>query len=202
MKKLFFPFLILSIVITEVTAQDKELSIKEAVMGQWTSLAAENIPQLNWIPESNFYIFQKDDALFTSSAKSNKTDTLITLKELNKISDLDEEDALEDLPSTNWLDETLFSFSHNNSVYKLNPFEKTLFEENNDKYVEPLSPIEFLPGDKEKFIWHSRKDGYNHIYLYTTDGRQLEQLTEGEWEVVENSTQFDENGKHLYYVST
>ena len=62
---------------------------------------------------------------------------------------------------------------------------KTLREERSDKYVEPLHPITFLPWDDTKFIYWSRKDGYRHLYLMDTDGKELGQLTNGKWEVKE-----------------
>ncbi len=62
---------------------------------------------------------------------------------------------------------------------------KTLREESSDKYVEPLHPITFLPWDDSKFIYRSRKDGYRHLYLMDTDGKELGQLTSGKWEVKE-----------------
>jgi dipeptidyl-peptidase-4 len=80
-------------------------------------------------------------------------------------------------------------------------FVKTLFEEQSDKYVEPLVPMLFLKNDSKRFIWQSRRDGWNHLYLYSTDGKPLKQLTSGNWEVVEVKG-FDESGKYLFYVST
>ena len=64
-------------------------------------------------------------------------------------------------------------------------FVKTLFEETSDKYVEPQHPALFIPGENDKFIWQSRRDGYNHMYLYNTKGELLKQLTKGNWEVTE-----------------
>ena len=60
-----------------------------------------------------------------------------------------------------------------------------LYRETSDKYVEPLHPITFLPWDSKKFILQSQRDGYNHLYLYNTDGKLLKQLTKGEWVVME-----------------
>ncbi|MBS1928334.1 MAG: DPP IV N-terminal domain-containing protein, partial [Bacteroidetes bacterium] len=40
-------------------------------------------------------------------------------------------------------------------------FLKTIFEETNDKYVEPLHPILFLPNNPNQFIWQSTRDGWN-----------------------------------------
>lgn len=59
--------------------------------------------------------------------------------------------------------------------------EKVLIEETNPKYVEPLYPIAFLPWDSNKFIYQSQRSGFNHLYLYNTDGKLLGQLTKGEW---------------------
>lgn len=52
-----------------------------------------------------------------------------------------------------------------------------LYRETSPRYVEPMHPIQFLPWDSSKFIMQSQKDGYNHLYLFDKDGRQLRQLT-------------------------
>ena len=60
-----------------------------------------------------------------------------------------------------------------------------LYRETHPKYVEPLHPIVFLPWDKTKFIMQSQKDGYNHLYLFNIEGKQLRQLTSGNFVVLE-----------------
>ena len=60
-----------------------------------------------------------------------------------------------------------------------------LYRETSDKYVEPQNPIVFLPWDHTKFMMQSQKDGYNHLYLYNTDGKLLKQLTSGPWVVMQ-----------------
>ena len=70
----------------------------------------------------------------------------------------------------------------------------TLYHESHPKYVEPQHPITFLPWDKEQFLLWSERDGYNHLYLFDTAGRQLRQLTSGEWVVME-LLGFDEQNK-------
>ena len=59
-----------------------------------------------------------------------------------------------------------------------------IYRETSEKYVEPLHPIQFLPWDDSKFIMQSQRDGYNHIYLYNTNGQLLKQLTSGPWVVL------------------
>lgn len=67
---------------------------------------------------------------------------------------------------------------------------REVYRETDDKYVEPLRPIQFLPWDDGKFVLQSQKDGYNHLYLFDVDGHQLRQVTSGAW-VVERVLGFD-----------
>lgn len=80
-------------------------------------------------------------------------------------------------------------------------FIKTLFEETDAKYVEPLDPMLFVKGNPGQFIWQSRRDGWNHLYLYNADGSLVKQLTSGNWEVLE-AKEFDTKAEHLFYTST
>jgi dipeptidyl-peptidase-4 len=80
-------------------------------------------------------------------------------------------------------------------------FEKTLFEEKDDKYVQPLHPIVFVPKHPDQFIWQSKRDGYNHLYLYDVKGNLIKQLTKGNWGVTDFAG-FDEKGTKAFYSST
>lgn len=80
-------------------------------------------------------------------------------------------------------------------------FEKTLFEEKNDKYVEPEHGVQFVAGNAKQFVWQSERDGYNHLYLYDTDGNMIKQLTKGSW-IVTDVHGFDKKGTKLYFTST
>lgn len=80
-------------------------------------------------------------------------------------------------------------------------FEKTLFEEKDDKYVEPMHPLVFVPKHPDQFIWQSERDGYNHLYLYDVTGKLIKQLTKGNW-VVTDFAGFDEKGTKAFYSST
>ncbi len=77
---------------------------------------------------------------------------------------------------------------------------KVVYRETDNCYVEPLNPIVFLPWDAKKFVMQSQKDGYNHLYLFDTDGKELKQLTRGEWVVMELMG-FDERRKAIVYAS-
>ncbi|MBN1301981.1 MAG: DPP IV N-terminal domain-containing protein [Melioribacteraceae bacterium] len=90
-------------------------------------------------------------------------------------------------------------------LYKYNPDNgeqvSLLFEERNDKYVEPEDTLCFVPDHPEKFIWCSERDGYKHAYLYDCSGNELGKLTSGDWEITQIHG-FDAEAKHLFITST
>lgn len=77
---------------------------------------------------------------------------------------------------------------------------RTIYTESDEKYVEPLHPVAFLPWDADKFILWSQKDGYQHLYLMDTTGKLLKQLTSGKW-VVQNLLGFCPKSKSVIISS-
>ncbi len=78
-------------------------------------------------------------------------------------------------------------------------FVKTILEEKNDIYVQALHKMEFIPGRKNEFIWRSEKDGYDHFYRYNTNGKLLNQVTKGDWAVMDLIS-LDKN--NVYFSAT
>ncbi|MFI5203167.1 MAG: DPP IV N-terminal domain-containing protein [Flavobacteriales bacterium] len=77
-------------------------------------------------------------------------------------------------------------------------FTKALFEEKDEKYIEPLHEMEFLPNKSGQFIWQSNRDGYKHLYLYDANGTLIKQLTQGEWEIKQWNG-FDKKGENFFF---
>lgn len=75
-----------------------------------------------------------------------------------------------------------------------------VFEERHPKYVEPQTPLVFLPWDDSKFIFQSQRDGYNHLYLYNIKSKELAQLTKGEF-VVTGLAGFDSGSRSVIFIS-
>lgn len=91
-------------------------------------------------------------------------------------------------------------------------FEKTLFEETDPKYVQPMHPVLFVPGHNDQFIWQrnmvspENPYGMNALYLYNTEGKQLKRLTGVETNCnacypvnVTEVYGFDPKGTAIYY---
>ncbi|MCC6818656.1 MAG: S9 family peptidase [Bacteroidia bacterium] len=77
----------------------------------------------------------------------------------------------------------------------------TLFEERDEKYVEPQNDLLFLSNETNKFIWQSERDGYNHLYLFNNKGKLIRQLTSGKW-VVTRLIGVDPRGEYVYFEGT
>lgn len=76
-------------------------------------------------------------------------------------------------------------------------FIKTLFEESHPSYVEPEHALIFLPENPTQFLYQSERDGFNHLYLYDTEGKLIRQITSGKFEIT-GFIDFDAKGKHIY----
>ena len=111
--------------------------------------------------------------------------------------------------------------SRNQKHLKLNQYDatsgqfiKTLFEEKDDKYVEPQHELYFIPGKNNEFVWWSQRDGFMHLYRFDTNGKLINQITKGDWivtDIVGQNTKAKEllvvttkdspNERHLYAVN-
>lgn len=57
---------------------------------------------------------------------------------------------------------------------------RTLLVDQDSTFLDPIDNFRQLDGGR-RFIWSSERSGWRHLYLYDRDGRQLVQLTSGEW---------------------
>ncbi len=77
---------------------------------------------------------------------------------------------------------------------------RVLLEEKDPYWINVRDNFRWLKGGAE-FLWWSERDGYGHLYRYSTQGKLLAQLTRGEWEVTD-VVGVDEKSGYVYYVST
>ena len=77
---------------------------------------------------------------------------------------------------------------------------KTIFTENDAAYIDVTDNLTFL-NDGKYFIWTSEKSGYNHIYLYNLKGKQVRQITKGNYDVTDFYG-IDESNNTVYFASS
>tara|TARA_R110002072_G_scaffold62303_3_gene156109 strand:- start:11760 stop:13931 length:2172 start_codon:yes stop_codon:yes gene_type:complete len=74
-----------------------------------------------------------------------------------------------------------------------------ILKETDNAYVDVTFDLTFL--EDNSFIWTSEKSGWNHIYHYDKNGKLLNQITNGNWEVTRYYG-FDEKTNRVFYQST
>ncbi|RAJ08130.1 S9 family peptidase [Arenibacter echinorum] len=113
------------------------------------------------------------------------------------------------IPRIKWMNDphflsvqTLNRHQNNLRLYAVNAINNKsniLLEETDEAYVSVADDLTFLADDS--FIWTSEKDGFKHIYLYNVEGKLMNQLTKGPWEV-SKFYGYDQNEDLFYYQST
>ena len=88
------------------------------------------------------------------------------------------------------------------NMYYVNPksgISKLILKDENKRYVD-YDWINALRFNKSGFLYVSEKDGYAHIYQYTSTGVEQRQVTKGNWDVT-NLIGLDEATNTVYYES-
>jgi dipeptidyl-peptidase-4 len=79
-----------------------------------------------------------------------------------------------------------------------------------DKYWVNLGDDLYFFSDAKRFLWSSERTGFRHYYLYDLAGKQLEQLTSGDWQLsgvggfgpgTESHPVVDEKNDYIYFLS-
>jgi dipeptidyl-peptidase-4 len=76
----------------------------------------------------------------------------------------------------------------------------TALSENDTNWINLGDDLYFLKNGK-RFLWSSERSGYRHLYLFDLEGKQLAQLTTGEWEVSAIGA-VDEAKGLIYFTAT
>ena len=85
--------------------------------------------------------------------------------------------------------------------------DRVLLVETDPYWVNSLEPPHFMKGGRQ-FLWVSERDGWQHVYLYTAEGKLVRQITRGQWmldqPVFEDAPlfQLDARENWLYFAST
>lgn len=78
---------------------------------------------------------------------------------------------------------------------------KTLFEESNDKWIEPEHPVFFPSNTSNNFVWISERSGFNNLYYYDIDGNLILQLTANQF-VTKNILTSVNKGTEIIFEAT
>jgi dipeptidyl-peptidase-4 len=74
-----------------------------------------------------------------------------------------------------------------------------IYHEENPYYIDITNNLYFLKNGH--FILTSEKDGYNHIYIFDETGKEIKQITHGQWDVM-SIVSVDKENELVYYTSS
>ncbi len=74
-----------------------------------------------------------------------------------------------------------------------------VYNESSETYIEINNEVAYL--NQNTLLLSSEQSGFNHVYLYDFSGKEVAQLTRGNWEVDE-IVGVDEKNQWLYFTST
>jgi dipeptidyl-peptidase-4 len=77
---------------------------------------------------------------------------------------------------------------------------RVLLAEKDAYWINLSDDLRFL-NDGKRFLWTSERSGYRHLYLYDLEGKQIAQLTKGDWEVT-SLDGVDETKGVAYFTAT
>lgn len=79
---------------------------------------------------------------------------------------------------------------------------ETILSEDEETYIDEVSDEKWMFLDNgTEFLWQSEKDGYNHVYRYNFEGKLLNAVTSGNWDVMHIAA-VDEENETLYFTSS
>ncbi len=77
---------------------------------------------------------------------------------------------------------------------------RPLLVEEDDAWVDVVDDMVWME-DGKAFTWVSERDGWNHLYLVSRDGKSVRLLTPGDYDVL-NVLSIDTRGGYVYYIAS
>jgi dipeptidyl-peptidase-4 len=75
-----------------------------------------------------------------------------------------------------------------------------ILTETDKAWIDPIKEFNWVENGKE-FLWVSDKDGWNHYYRISKDGKKQTLITKGDFDVIEKSL-IDEKSGYLYFIAS
>ncbi len=153
------------------------LTLEDAVLKRWTSLNPENLKDLKWNNEEDFFSYQKSDTIIYICNYTNELLDSISLADLNK--SFKGEDRLLKVPSISWISRHTFRFRNKNkfyiynnergfqskSVFSVKEKAKSIdFNNQNNKYAYTMDNNLFIATGSDNHMQISNEDNENIVF--------------------------------------
>lgn len=75
-----------------------------------------------------------------------------------------------------------------------------IMREKDKAWLDPVDDLQWMP-DGKHFTWVSQRTGWRHIYLVSRDGKEVNPITKGNFDVID-VLKIDTSGKFVYYIAS
>ncbi len=200
-------FLAFIFIVPKSWAQDKMLTMEDAIIGQWRNLYPQNIHGF-WQPGTSFLTYKEKSNLVQFSAMDHSSEVVLNLTDLNKALIAENFDTLKGLPYPGWLSKERLLFRSRGRAFVFNV--KTNKVENMYRFNEDDKKpdyIDNLENDKiavtnnndlyivtpKKRITVAKSDDENLVYGQAVSRREFG---------ISKGTFWSPNGNYLaYYIN-
>ncbi|WP_051285180.1 S9 family peptidase [Aequorivita capsosiphonis] len=145
-----------------IQAQEKELTLKDAVLEQYGKFYPEHVTGFQWIPRTNSYVYLKGDTLKRSNVKSKRMEEQLTIADANQNLGT----ALKRFSGLTWKNKDAFYLSGDNSYYLYN------FNTKKGEFVLKVDEA----AENESLQVETGNVAYtikNNLYIQTKDGETV-----------------------------
>ncbi len=146
-----------------VSAQQKELTLKYAVLKAGTDLAPERMSGLQWIPNTDTYCYVKDSLLLKAGVGKMADVPLFSLKELND--GMKRKEALKRMPPITWSGANVFYFNVDSITYQYDVSKKAML-------AHMALPANAEHQDHDALYTQTAYTLGNDLYIHTTRERE------------------------------
>ncbi len=77
---------------------------------------------------------------------------------------------------------------------------RTIYTETDEAWVDVVDDFQWIEGGKY-FTWISEKSEWRHIYMVSRDGKEIRQITRGNFDVI-SVEKIDEQGGYIYFIAS
>ena len=154
-------------------SQKQDITLEEAVNGQFRQFYPDQLNQLTWLPTSDNFVYVKDSSLYLGSPKG-KEKAWITTADINKWGAEILGQKLKSFPTVHWISDQFFWFAQGTMYFEVNTKDKKILK------------IATLPSNQENLDYHEKSRNMaftrknNLFVVYEGAERQLTQNREGE----------------------
>jgi dipeptidyl-peptidase-4 len=178
MRKVFLFILLLASL--QMLAQQKQMTLEDAILGASSYLRPETMQGLSW-KNDEVLTFVENDTLWAETAKKGEKKIVATRDELNSILKTNDEVAFRRFPGYSWINGELFLVQNNGSYFVFNPDTKKCEYE----IVLPEKAENAVFNHPGKFVAYMVEDD---LFVTFSNGKTVQITTDGGNGIVNGKT--------------